>query len=724
MVRRRPPGPGSLPTRRSRGIPRAAAVSALLAAAVVASTAGVTAATPEASSPSRGLPRVVDLGAVPAQTRVAIDVVLRPRSAAALARLAVEVSTPGSRLFRHYLGRGQFVQRFGPSPVTIRRVTRWLGTRGLEVSSMSANHLTLHVTASASALDRALGVALVRVRDTEGAVAFTNARASRLGPIARFVQGVVGLEDVVRTSPAALGSPTRSSGRRSVVGSDSVGPKPCASASDVASRQHAYTANQLAAAYRLSGAYNSGDEGEGVTIALVEEEVNAPADVDEYEQCYGIDTSVSYVQVDGGSGDTKMNAEADEDIEVAMGLAPRATFDVYQAPPTLKGALDDYTAIVDRDTARVVSTSWGQCESATGATVLAAESAVFEQAAVQGQSVFAASGDSGATDCSTNALAVDDPASQVYVTGVGGTQLEAFGPPPTEVAWNAGPAGGAGGGGISSVHAMPSYQSNAPARLHVVNRFSSGAPCGARSGYCREVPDVSADADYESGYVMYYDGHWESNGGTSAAAPLWAAIAALADASRSCHGRSIGFANPALYEAAATSYAGDFNDVTSGTNDDTRWGNTSGLYPAGAGYDLATGLGTPIGGNLIATLCSEARMVEPTSTALSVSRSSARYGSEGDVAFTVHVSGRHGEGRPVGSFTVWSGTTRLCRHAMGAISATESAGRCTLGATTLKAGTYDDLVAVYEPAVTSSTSAHVRYKTSRSKPASLTIRPA
>jgi hypothetical protein len=158
--------------------------------------------------------------------------------------------------------------------------------------------------------------------------------------------------------------------------------------------------------------------------------------------------------------------------------------------------------------------------------------------------------------------------------------------------WNSG--GGAGGGGISSLWRMPSYQSG------VVNLSSSGSQCGAVSGYCRQVPDVSADADPNAGYVIYWDAGWGSVGGTSAGAPLWAAYMALVNASSACGGIPVGFANPALYAAGASHYASDFSDVTSGNNDDTGRG---GAYAAGIGYDMASGLGTPIGPGLAADLC-------------------------------------------------------------------------------------------------------------------------
>jgi hypothetical protein len=154
---------------------------------------------------------------------------------------------------------------------------------------------------------------------------------------------------------------------------------------------------------------------------------------------------------------------------------------------------------------------------------------------------------------------------------------------------------------------MPSYQSGAASSLGVINSNSSGAPCGT-SSFCREVPDVSADADPQTGYSVYTDGAWGSIGGTSAATPLWAAFTALANASAPCRGLALGFVNPALYQIAGSSYLNNFTDVTNASpvtglaNNDALQINNN-LYPIATGYDMATGLGTPLGGHLAATLC-------------------------------------------------------------------------------------------------------------------------
>jgi subtilisin family serine protease len=145
----------------------------------------------------------------------------------------------------------------------------------------------------------------------------------------------------------------------------------------------------------------------------------------------------------------------------------------------------------------------------------------------------------------------------------------------------------------------------------VVSSLASGSHCGRAHGYCREVPDVSIDADPTTGYLVYWNGDgniagaaagWQVLGGTSGAAPVWAALVALADSSPACAGKPIGYANPALYEAASTGYGKDFHDVMQGNND---FGVTTQGFSAKRGYDPATGLGTPNATPLVASLCAD-----------------------------------------------------------------------------------------------------------------------
>lgn len=406
------------------------------------------------------------------------------------------------------------------------------------------------------------------------------------------------------------------------------GPQPCAAATAAASSYSGETADQIASSYGFSGLYGAGDVGVGQTVAIYELEGNFHADIAAYQKCYKTTASVTYKKVDHGppapSAASDDGLESELDIEDLIGLAPKASLIVYQGPNSTSsgpgsGPYDTYNAIISQDLAKVISTSWGLCEPMLGSSDAGAENTLFQEAAVQGQSIVAASGDEGSEDCynptgnpGATGLAVDDPASQPFVTGAGGTTLTALGPPPSEAVWNDSCCG-ASGGGISTQWPMPAYQSGAPASLNVISANSSGAPCGAvPGGYCREVPDVSADASDTSTYTMYWNGGWIGIYGTSGAAPTWASLIALTDASTECGGSPIGFANPALYRAAGSSaYATVFNDITSGDNDYLR--DQGGRFPTGVGDDMATGLGTPNASALAGALCDKVTVVNPGS---------------------------------------------------------------------------------------------------------------
>lgn len=571
---------------------------------------------------------VIRLGAAPAlpagaavtsavapATPMHVTVTLQPRDALALETFADQVSTPGSPLFRDYLTPAEFAQRFGATPDEVQTVESSLAARGLTPGTPSPGGLSIPVTATAGALERAFSVSLSHVALPSGASAVVNQQAPALDPaVAPDVQSILGLDTLSQAKPLLVRAHAAAADRPHVV---TGGPQPCSDASAKAAADGGLTSDQIASAYGLSGLYQAGDEGAGQTVAVLELESFDPGDIAAYQQCFGTNASVSDVSVDGGGGGGAGSGEAALDVENVVGLAPKANVLVYEGPNSGSGPYDTFSAIINQHSAQVVTASWGQCEFVNGSGAASAENTLFQQAAAEGMSIFSASGDSGAQDCfpTPPTAQVDDPASQPFVTGVGGTRVNALGPRPNESVWNDGPTIGASGGGVSTLWKMPFYQSGAPGFLHVVNSGSAGSTCGASSGYCREVPDVSADADPATGYVIYWNGRgsassvpppargWQTVGGTSGAAPAWAALIALANASSLCKGIPIGFANPALYNAAASNYAANFNDPTQGTNDMT--GSNGGQFTAGPGYDMATGLGSPNGASLANALCTD-----------------------------------------------------------------------------------------------------------------------
>jgi hypothetical protein len=539
-----------------------------------------------------------DLGAAAPDGQLRLDLVLKPRDPAALAEFVTAVSTPGSPLYRDYLARGQFGPEFGPSSATIAAVRTTVTGLGLRVGQASSGGLLLPVAATVAQVEKALDTSVRTFRLASGQVAEANVTAPRLpAAIAPDIQAIVGLDTGPVEEPALSAEPaadaTRAAGQRA----QQVPGEPVACQDAINS--DGWTAPEIAQAYDMDPLYAAGDFGAGEQADLVEFASFDAQTVANYQKCYGTHVPLRTFNVDHGSASSP-SSEDEVDIEDLASLAPKLTrIDVYEGPNNETGAIGVLSAIVADDNARAVSDSWGGCETSQFA-VAVAEQPFLQIMAVQGQSFFSDAGDSGSQSCGAGKLAVANPTSQPWVTSVGGTNLNGLGNPPavppSENAWNS------GGGGISALWQMPSWQ------LHtvpgVINHYSSNKPCKAKSGqYCRELPDVSANAGV--GYATLTGGsggHWGHIGGTSLSTPTWAAITLLADASSaSCRKKAVGFINPALYKLAISTPA-DFNDITSGNNDN---GDPAvhGAYPATKGYDMATGLGTPEAANLAQSLC-------------------------------------------------------------------------------------------------------------------------
>jgi hypothetical protein len=605
-------------------------------------------------------------GTVPATAEVSGTVALRLRDPAAVTAFIGAVSSPRSPAYHRYLARGEFARRFGPSPAAVAAVERQLRADGLTVSGVSANRLLVSFTGTAAAAEAAFHTGLRRVTLAGGGTGQATTSAVRLpASIAPDVTAVVGLDRLVSEHSAAAPARQARHARRAPAGTAwaaatlersatvlpaatvtpaaTGGPAACAAAAAL-QPFGALTDQQVATAYGLDPLYRAGDLAAGQTVDVIEYEPFDVSDIAAFDKCYfGADHTgqITVTSVDGGPGTGPGSAEAALDIEDISALAPGAKIHVFQAPNMngMFSALDDENAIAEADDAGQVSTSWGLCEAglqqgAPGAQQV--ENVIFEQMAAQGQTVFAAAGDDGSDSCAYHGatavapyLSVLDPASQPYATSVGGTTVTAASQPPLETVWNNGNNGGAGGGGISAAWAMPPWQDSVAVPQTTADRACSNDQPGTADNFhvpgipttlpagtaCRETPDVSALADPQTGPTIFYGGSWAQYGGTSSAAPMWAAMLAEINASSGCtmpHG--VGFADPLLYQvasASAAAYAGAFNDVTSGNNDNLGVGG--GLYyRARAGYDLATGLGTPrvtnAGGapGLAAQLCAAA----------------------------------------------------------------------------------------------------------------------
>jgi subtilase family serine protease len=623
-----------------------AACTAAIGATVAWSGAPAVASSPHVRVGSvPRLPRGARVGhALPTDRRLQLTVALQPRNPSALQAFATAVSTPGSPDFRGYLSVAQFAQRFGAPSSEISSVAGALRAQGLSVGTPTANGLTIPATGTVAQVQQAFSVSESQVTLPSGRVAFANDQAPLMqANIARDVQGVIGLDDVTIPQPQGLARPSarrpqaaRPQAARHSAQAIGSGPAPCTTATGITTTQGGYTADEVASAYGM-GTYYPGNEGAGQTVALVEFGPYSTTDIATYQACYATSTPVNNVDVDGGPGAFPAtggdDGEAALDIDQVIGLAPKATIDVYQAPGTGNQA-DILTAIASQNVAKVTSSSWGECEALTPQSVVNSENTTLQEMAAQGQSFFISSGDSGSLMCyqvthgtaqENDNLSVIDPGGQPFATGVGGTYMGApngtvpdNGSYAGEDVWNNGlqsnGSASASGGGVSDQWPMPAYQSSAAGTLDVVQTNSSRA-CATQ--FCRQVPDVSADADPNSGYVVFSNSAWGVTGGTSAAAPLWAAFTALANASPTCRGLTLGFENPALYSIAGSAYAANFHDVTGASpfapttapSNDPAAGlnnpdNPSSLYPVQAGYDMGTGLGTPVANVLGSSLCS------------------------------------------------------------------------------------------------------------------------
>lgn len=493
-----------------------------------------------------------------AHTRVHFRVVFRPDHAAELEVLLAAQRDPKSALFRRYLSTGEFTQRFAPTPQSVEEIVTYFGSFHVKVH-YNTTSLVADAVGTASDVELLLHTD-IRVSRHRGALLVATEPLTLPSPLAHLITGVVGLSRATRAHHHVGAAPRVSTSITSCSG---------------ASYASGLTAQEQGALYGIDQLWNNGVSGAGHTIALYELANYRTSDLTSFFSCYGINPTLSNTTI--GSGASGFDAEVALDIQQAGVLAPGATLAIYTAPNDNTGPVDLFAKIANDNTSDVVSISWGICEAATDAL---AEAPIFQQMAAQGQSVIVATGDAGSSDCQpvdgTNTLSVDDPASQPYVTAVGGTHITSF-EPFAERVWNDG--SGASGGGVSSVFSRPSWQS---------------AP-GMDSGTMREIPDLSLTADPRVGFPTYYNGHWSTFGGTSIGAPILSGIIAVT--AQSCSATRLGFLNPMLYSMARRGVG--FRDVTVGSNDLFNAGG----YSAGTGYDMATGLGSPDPTTFSAALC-------------------------------------------------------------------------------------------------------------------------
>lgn len=340
----------------------------------------------------------------------------------------------------------------------------------------------------------------------------------------------------------------------------------------------AYTPSLISRAYNFTWALNHGINGKGQTIVIVDAygDPNIAYDLKAFDGVNKLpvaNLTVEYPYGTPGVYNSTWATETSTDVEWAHALAPGANIVLLVAVSAYTGYLQQLVSYaVQHKLGGIISLSWGTPESGLDANAVNTYNKVYEQAASQGIDVFAASGDLGAK-MGTSQLTVSFPASDPWVTGVGGTSLYVLNNEFRQYGWgglNNGQTYGSGGG-YSSFFNTPYWQNTT-----------------GYNGTMRGVPDVSMDADKYTGVYVISDGAQYTVGGTSVATPMWADVAALLRQYTNTTPPSL---NPLLYQIARSPlYTSSFTEITTGSN---------GHYNNTLGWNPVTGLGTPKVSNLL-----------------------------------------------------------------------------------------------------------------------------
>ncbi len=514
------------------------------------------------------LPGAKAVGVAEPAERLEVSVLLR-RSNADVLKERVEKLANREAAGGH-LSREEFDREFCADSADIAAVKKFAAAYGLSVVQEQAGRRTMVLSGTVAQFNAAFGVNLQRFEHPGGSYRGRVGSVQLPDELQGRVEAVLGLDNrpVARPHFRARPSPGNVHWRAGAGGATS------------------FTPLQIASLYNFPPG-----TGQGECVGIIElGGGERTADLSAYFSALGIGSApkVTVVSVDHGQNDPTGDPNGPDgevmlDIEVVGAIAPQANIAVYFAPDTDAGFLDAITTAIHDATNKpsVISISWGGAESSWTQQSLSAFDSAFQAAAAMGITVCVASGDNGSSDGVTNgADHVDFPASSPYALACGGTSIQVSGSAISgESVWNDGAQGGSSGGGVSSVFALPAWQNG------LQTTWTSG---GSAALTMRGVPDVSGDADPETGYDVRIDGTNTVIGGTSAVAPLWAGLIARINAT---NGSPVGFINPTLYATPAA-----LRDITNGNNGD---------FAAGPGWDACTGLGSPRGGQ-IATLLGSA----------------------------------------------------------------------------------------------------------------------
>jgi len=459
------------------------------------------------------------------------------------------------------VSREEFAARYGADPAAIEQVKAFASQYNLTVTEVAPERRTIKLSGTIGDMSSAFEVNLERY-EQEGAQYRARTGSVQVpAELAGSIEAVLGLDNRPHVKPHLRLH-------------DALTPRLDAA------QAVSYTPVQVAQLYQ----FPQDVDGTGQTIGILELGGGyQPDDLQTYFSSIGVNQpTVIPVLVDNATNSPTNADSADGevllDIEVAGAIAPGAQIVVYFAPNTTNGFQDALTTAIHDATNKpsVISISWGGPESGWTGQAMTAFDAAAQDAAQLGVSICAAAGDDGSSDGVDDGQDhVDFPASSPNILACGGTNLQsANGSISSETVWNDGSQGGATGGGFSVQFPLPAWQASAG-----VTPSSSGG---------RGVPDVAGDADPQTGYQVLVDGQSMVIGGTSAVAPLWSGMIALLNQKL---GKPLGFLQPTLYGLPASTQA--FDDITQGSN---------GSFSATPGWDACTGLGSPLGKNLLAAL--------------------------------------------------------------------------------------------------------------------------
>jgi kumamolisin len=515
----------------------------------------------------------VHVKATPAKAQVTVSLIVKRKE-------PLKINNRGGRANGPVrLSRSEYKRRHIADPDALKAVKAFGREFNLKVEPdpTAAIRRTVQLTGAAADIQKAFGVELnqktidgVEYRVREGGIHLPES-------LSGSVLAVLGLDNRPQAKPHFRLRRAEQAG----------GLQPAA-----AKPPSSYTPPEVAQAYQWPATAT----GAGQTIGIIELGGGyRTTDLTAYFKTLGLKApSIKTVSVDKGKNKPSNPSGADGevmlDIEVAASVATGAKIVVYFTPNTDQGFTDAITTAVHDTTNNpsVISISWGGPESSWTSQAMTVLDAACQSAAALGVTITVAAGDNGSSDGATGNN-VDFPASSPHVLACGGTKLDANGSTLiSEVVWNEQAINdGATGGGVSNQFPLPSWQAN------------SNVPGSAASSGGRGVPDVSGDADPNTGYVIRVDGQTSVIGGTSAVAPLWAGLIAVANQQLNAR---VGFIQPAIYAAKA---AAAFNDITEGNN---------GAFSAAVGWDACTGLGSPKASALIPLLAPAGTIPTPAPT--------------------------------------------------------------------------------------------------------------